>query len=252
MISRIRLNGRALLIGNTTIMTMLLAVGIMLFICINMAVPGYEIYIRDGIGDKRLTVFADISASLAVILLCRGVWLQIRLGADRYFFRLADNKGARMSDIFYYFHPLRAFSAFFYKALLSAVKLPFLLVALFPPLLCFFIVNRLSYEGVSSLVALTLVVGCMLLSLNSVLFYRRVSGLLFLSDYIFISGEYLSFRQIFTFSVMTMKAHAKTLIRLKRSFYGWLLLCILILPAGYVWSYYRQTLAVAAAKFLDG
>ena len=126
-----------------------------------------------------------------------------------------------------------------------------LLLAVLPSILCLVLLGSLTYDGVSFVVALFLAVGGAVLLVNGIALYRRFSALLFLCDYIFIKGEYVSFRQLLSVSLTVMKKEARRLFRLRRSFYGWFMLCTLIFPVGYVWNYYRQTLAVAAAKFLE-
>ncbi len=253
MSSRLRISGRELLIGNMAIMTLFFAVGVMLIMCISMGMMSYEIYLRQSFisfsGDYISAL--DVAVALLLIFAARLVWLQIRLGADRYFFRLAQSKGGKAADIFYYFHPVRALSACLFRLKLAAVKLPALIAAAVPSLLCFLLLNSLSYGGLSSFVALSLAVGGLAFAVNGVLFYRRFTSLFFLADYIFISGEYVSFRQLLSLSSSVMKNESKSLLRLRRSFYGWFMLCIFLFPSGYVWNYYRQTLAVAAAKFLE-
>ena len=249
MASRLRLRGRKLIIGNTALMSLFLSAGIVLILCINMGMLTYEIYLRDKLGTFH--DIADVAVPLLLLFFTRLVWLQIRLGSDRYFFRLAERKGEVPSDIFYYFHPKHAFSLMIYTVKLSLIRILFLVLALLPGFLCFVVINSLSYEGISSLVAISLAAGGVLLFFNGIRFYGKINRLLFLADYIFISGEYVSFRQVVSVSVSAMKGERRNLYRLKRSFYGWFMLCAFVLPFGYVWCYYRQTLAVAAAKFLE-
>ena len=253
MTSILRLKGRRLMIGNTALMTLFFTVGITLITCINMGVLTYEAYLRESLRSfaGTLITVADILLPMLIILLTRLIWLQVRLGADRYYFRLAEEKGGRPSDIFYYFHPLRAAETALFKLKIAFIKLPVLLLAVLPSILCLVLLSSLSYDGVSSLVALFLAVGGAVLLVNGIALYRRFSALLFLCDYIFIKGEYVSFRQLLSVSLSVMKKEARRLFRLRRSFYGWFMLCTLIFPVGYVWNYYRQTLAVAAAKFLE-
>lgn len=253
MTSRLRLKGRNLLIGNTLVMTMFFAVGVMLIMCINMLIMCYETYLRENIITLTAGALSavDIGVSSAVLSASASVWFLIRLGADRFFFRLAEADGGRASDIFYYFNPAKAFEALTFGLRLGFIRLPFLILAVAPSSACFVLLKVLSDEGVSSLVALSLTVGGVLLLVNGIIFYRRFNALLFLCDYIFISGKYISLSQLLSASATVMKKKSRKLFRLKRSFIGWFMLCLFVFPIGYVWNYYRQTLAVAAAKFLE-
>lgn len=249
MSSRLRLRGRRLIIGNTAFMSLFFSVGVMLILCINMGMLAYEIYLRDMLGTFHGA--ADIAVPLFLLFVTRLVWLQMRLGADRYFFRLAENKGGVPGDIFYYFNPGRMLSVLILNTLITFIKIPFIILGFAPAFLCFAFISVLSYEGISVLVAVSLIVGGALFCMNGIFLYRKISSLLFLADYIFISGEFVSLRQLVSVSATVMRGEQRSLFRLKRSFYGWFILCLSVVPIGYVWCYYRQTLAVAAAKFLE-
>lgn len=254
MASRMRLRGRILLLGNSMMMTLFLSVGILLVLCIGWVVPIYEMFLRSSLVStmREYLPLADVSLSLFLIFLYMAVAVHVRMGADRYFLRLSQKKGGSPRDIFYYLHPKRFFSALFFSIRISVLKVFFAASSYSPAVVCLWIVFALSEKGVSLFVALSLFLGGVAFLFSGFIFFRRISTLLFLAEYIFISGEYISFRQIITLSVSGMKGKERLLLRLKRSFIGWFLLCVFILPIGYVWSYYRQTMAVAAAKFLEG
>lgn len=254
MTSKLRLKGRLLLVGSSTMMILFLSVGILLILCVGWAVPVYEMFFRDSlssIAGEYLPV-ADVALSLLFIFICFAVTVQIRMGADRYFLRLSQKKGGSGRDIFYYLHPKRSFSAMCFSLKISAIRIAFFTVSFLPAAICILLVYSLSAEGISLLVALSLSAGSVLFLINGYVFFRRINALLFLAEYIFISGEFFSFRHILSLSASGIKGRERELLRLKRSFIGWFILCIFIVPIGYVWSYYRQTMAVAAAKFLDG
>lgn len=247
MTARLRLKGRELLVGNTVLMHLVLATGIMLVLCVNFSVLIYELFLK-----KEGNLWIDFSVSLLLLMLSSFVCWALRLGTDRFFLRRSQRKGESAADLFCYFHPLRALGAIAFGTGLLALRLFYFLAAFIPFGAAFGLLVFLAQRGVSALVAACLSAGTALLFISGAVFYRGVSALLFLAKYHYICGDCISFRQIIAASCVEMKNRKRLLLRLRRSFYGWFILGLLLLPAGYVWSYYRQTMAVAANEFMDG
>lgn len=253
MTTRLRLKGRILLMDNVILISLLLATTLMLILCTNFFILVYELFLRNRVENLLFsyTPFADIFISLIILAISYTVYWQVRLGTDRYFFRRSQKKGASVSDIFYYFRPCRVMQAVSFCIKMRLLKLLWLCVALFPFVICLLLLIFAAERGVSSLVAFVLAAGSIAFALSGLYFYRGISASLFLAKYHFISGDCLSFRQLVSASQENMKKRKSTLLKLKASFTGWFLLCLLILPVGYVWGYYNQTLAVAAGEFID-
>ncbi len=253
MTSKLRIKGRILLVSNVGLMSLVLATALMLTVCINFSVLIYELFLREAL-EHRFSLYmpvTDMIVSLLLLMLSFSVYWQIRLGADRFFLRRSQKKGAAAGDIFYYFHPLRAFGAFSFCVRLGIIKLACFLVSFMPFGFCIGFLIFVSERGVSALVAAVLACGGVAFFFSGAVFYRSITSSLFLARYHFISGDCLSFKHLISSSQENMKNNRKTLLRLKRSFLGWFLLCLLLFPIGYVWSYYNQTLAVAAAEFIE-
>ncbi|MBQ3136427.1 MAG: hypothetical protein IJB74_02990 [Clostridia bacterium] len=132
------------------------------------------------------------------------------------------------------------------------VKAAVFIFSFFPLSVCSFAVYGFSRHGVSALVCISLMITALCLGINGSFFYSAFYSSYFLCDYYFIEGTYVSFRHLVSCSQKNMKGKHIFLTRLKLSFAGWFILCVFVLPVPYVWSYYSQSLAVAAAEFMKG
>lgn len=254
MVTRLRLKGRILLTDNVILITLLLSTVLMLLFCVNFFVPIYELFLRsraEAVLSSYISL-VDIGVAFVLFGISCVICLQLRLGTDRYFLRQSQKRGSSVADLFYYLRPRRAASAIAFSLRLGLIRALWLAVAAFPCGICLFLLLSASYRGVSYLVAIVLSAGTAAFFLSGLCFYRSMSDSLFLARYHFISGDCLSFRQMISASQEGMKKKKALLLRLRLSFTGWFLLCLLILPAGYVWGYYNQTLAVAAKEFIEG
>ena len=245
MATKLRIKGRMLLIGNTCLLHLILATGVMLILCVNFSVLTYELFLKKS--NSRL---ADFSVSLLLLLLSAAVCWLMHLGTVRFFLRRSQGMGESAADLFRYFNPMRSPGALAFGVGLVAIKIFYFALSIIPFGIIFYILVSALHRGVSALVAAFLAVGCVLLFISSVIFYKSITASLFLCKYHYVCGDCISFRQIITSSFQDMEKRKRLLMRLKGSFGGWFFLSLLILPSGYVWSYYNQTLAVAASEFM--
>ena len=253
MITRLRIKGRILFMNNAVLISLLLSTTVMFLICINFFILVYELFWRNSVRNvlSSYIFLGDAFVALMILGLSSMVCCQVRLGTDRYFLRQSQKKGATATDLFYYFRPRRAFEAMAFCVKYRLLKTVWLVVALFPSVICLAILVYICERGVSSLVALVLSFGDAAFFLSGICFYRNVTASFFLAKYHFIAGDCLSFRQMICVSEESMRKRKSILLRLRLSFSGWFLLCFLLLPIGYVWGYYNQTLAAAADEFIN-
>ena len=254
MVSLYRLKGRALQIDNSLIMMLTFLTGLILLATVNFLPALYRDFVLPLFSFREVifSVTAEFFGALVFLLTSFGFYSSVRLGTKRYLLKKAQKKSPRVNDIFFYFTPKRYFSAFFYSVKTVLVKLSLLLFCTAPSSLCFFSVERFSRQGVSALVCLSLSVTAVCLLVNGVVFYSLLYSSFFLCDYYFIEGTCLNFRHLLSCSQKSMYGKNSLLTRLKLSFAGWFALCLLLLPVPYVWGYYHQSLAVAAAEFMKG
>lgn len=253
MHKKLKIKGAILLSGNVTVMILTLATAVVLILSANFSVLLYDIGMKnrfvEPFGERG--VYIDFAVSLIMLFFCYSIYRRIKLGADRFFLRRAQKKGGSARDIFYYFHPLRAVDATLFSLKLLFLRSALLTVALLPFVLSCALLFNLVKNNVSLIVALGLSVGCIAFLISGTVFYKNMSRSLFLCEYYYIDGNFVSFKNLIGGSQEDMKKQIKTLRRIKNSFSGWFLLCLLIVPIGYVWSYYKQTLALAAASFME-
>lgn len=252
MVSFYRLKGRALQIDNTAIMTLTFFTGAALLVAVNLLPSVYVKLILPAfsVGEGLLSAGIDFSVGAVCLFMALGVYFSVKLGTKRYLLKKALKKKPSSGDIFFYFRPFRFFSAFFYCVGMAAVKAALLAFCFLPSAVCFFTVDRFSRQGVSALVCLAMTVTAVCLAVNGGVFYSLFYSSFFLCDYYYIEGTCLSFRHLISCSQRDMRNKGIILTGLKLSFCGWFALCLLLVPVPYVWGYYNQSLAVAAAEFM--
>lgn len=254
MVSLYRLKGRALQIDNSLIMTLTFFTGFALLVAVNLLPSLYLNLILPvfTVGEGILSVAVDFFAGWLFLATAFGIYSSVRLGVKRYLLKKALKKKPSSRDIFFYFVPMKYFSAFFYCVKITSVRIALLLFCFLPSAVCFVTVDRFSRQGVSALVCLALAVTSVCLAVNGGFFYSLFYSSFFLCDYYFIEGSCLSFRHLISCSQRDMRHKSTLLTGLKLSFCGWFALCLLLVPIPYVWGYYNQSLAVAAAEFMKG
>lgn len=249
MVSVFRLKGRGYTIGNVFLVSLYLFSGIVFLFCFNF-LPEVIFQLTQK-AEPYIKVPAVAMCSLFVLIFGFSVITAIKYGADRFFFRRAQNKGASARDFFYYFKPLENIRLLCFALRLLLIKLLMAAVCFFPSLLCGFILVRLWQSSWSVKVSAVLVLSFAAFFINGIVFFLNFSSLLFLAPYHYIEGTYLNFSNIISMSAFTMEKKRHLLQKLRLSFVGWFALCFLIVPLGYVYAYYKQTLCVAADEFMN-
>lgn len=252
MSSESRLKGRSLLIGAVPLFSLTLAVCLLLIFSLSLMSLVYRSallpYVDNHFG--KYAPYINLFAAAAILLCVIGAYAALKTGSDRYMLKKAENVHAGAKDIFYYFSPRKFFSLLSVSTRLFMIRLCVFLFLNIPTVLCALLLLSLSSSRFSAAVSAVLAAGCAAFFLSSIWFYMKLTSSLFLARYYFIKGEYLNFRHLTASSQNAMKGNIKSLCRLKLSFTGWFLLCILIVPSGYVWGYYRQTLAAGACEIM--
>ncbi len=252
MHTKLRIRGNALISGNVGLLILVLATASVVVLSSNLSVLIYEIIIKvraeEIFGDK--ISFINLAVSSLLSFFTYSIYSQIKLGIHRFFLRRAQKKGGTAGDIFYYFHPLRAVGAISFSLKMLLLKSALLIVSFVPFTVLSVLLSVLLKNDVSALVAACLLVGDLAFLVCGAVFYGNIKSSFFLAKYCFIDGRYISFSHLLASSQQDMKNERKNLLRLKRSFSGWFLLCLTIIPIGYVWSYYNQTMALAGAVFM--
>ncbi len=252
MVSKLRIKGSILLSGNTGLLILTLATAVVIVLSANLSVIVYEVALRHHVhrifGEYENVV--NLVLSFLILVFCLSVYSCVRLGTDRFLLRRAQKKGGTAGDIFYYFHPLRAVGAVSFTFKMLIIKLILVIVSFLPFAVSCILIYNLLKSNVSLLVACFMAVGCLAFFASGIVFYKEITLSFFLAPYYFIEGRYISFSHLVASSQKDMQSTKKALRKLKMSFIGWFLLCAFIFPIGYVWSYYKQTMALAGATFM--
>lgn len=252
MASELRIKGRILINGNITLLTLVLLCFFGIIFFTNLSVFGYETSLMQKVSSfvGRYDTVLHFAVSTLIFFSVFTFYSTVRLGTHRFFLRRAQKKGAAPKDIFYYMHPLRAVGAFFFMLKITLLKLLVLVFALLPFVCSLLLAIYLLNNNVSAIVLAFLLLGSVAFFFSGMIFYYAVSDSLFLAKYYYIEGKYLSFSHIISSSQHDMKNKTSLLRRVKAGFFGWFLLCLLVFPIGYVWSYYNQTMAIVSDNFM--
>ncbi len=253
MPSKIRLKGRSLIMGALTLFTLTLAVSVSLGYSVSLLPQIYRSALLPLVKNSGSSYasYINLFVSVTVLFLSFMSFITLKTGSDRYMLKKAQNVRAGTKDIFYYFIPKQFFSLLYVSCRVFLLRLLLFFLVNTPTLLCLLLLLNLGSKAFSAAVSLVLAAGCSAFFISGIYFYNKLSASLFLMPYYFIKGEFVSFRHLLSSSQNAMRGKTQSLLRLKVSFTGWFLSCLLILPCAYVWSYYNQTMAAYAEEIMS-
>lgn len=248
-ISMIKLRGRGFLIGNMSVLSLLFLSLWAFSVCINIMPEAVtQLLSENSVKIRSLSV---IGVSLGVIAIMLFTFSLSYLGLQRFFLRKAQRKGGRVKDLFFYFLPSESFSAFGFMCRYLLMKLFIYSFCYLPFFSGLLFMLRLLKSSASLSVTVIMLFTVILLFINGSVFSLSAKHSLFLVKYYYISGNYVSFRQLVSNSQREMKKHRKSLLSLELSFVWWFLSCLLVFPLVYVFLYHGQSKAVFAAEIMD-
>lgn len=240
------------LVGKTAVLFVIFSVTVvLLFLTGNFSFIISKIFDISGIFFKTKTAEISVSAVLSVfgILLFLFVYPPFCLGCERWFLLSAKGEKAGIKELFYYFTPdgfSKSISAFLFCSLKKCAAL---ILFLFPAACLFFVLYFSLKEGEISLtISYALIICCLLLLSAGIAFYFFYSSRFFAYYDVIISNEKIKPQSAFEKSLeITEGAYGKICL-FRFSFLPWLLLCMLIFPAFYVWGYYRESKTMLCLK----
>lgn len=252
MTEKIRLKGRGLLIGAVPLSCLSVAVIIMMIVALSLLPLVYINALLPYLNEHLsfMTNYISVAVSLLIIFVIYMSYTAIKMGSDRYMLKKSQGIHADTKDIFFYFGSRGFFSLVTFSIRLFAVKVIIFIFFNIPTILCAVLLVYFSTSAFSAAVSLIIGAGCLAFAVNGVRYYKKATASLFLARFYFIKGEFISFRHLLSSSQNAMKGKEKELMRLKGSFIGWFFSCAFILPIGYVWGYYNQTLAAYADEIM--
>ena len=184
----------------------------------------------------------------ALITLC--LWRPLFLGAQRWFWRLSGGADDTAGGLFYYFSSGRLYGrALLFRILYFLRLLCIALVVFAPAILSYVLLSPEFYAavGLQTPVALTDLWGLpgALAALGLIAFIPW-SLRYCLASYLLVNDPDLTPNQALTLSVKVSRGCRAAYLGLLLTFLGWLLLCLLALPAFFVLPYMLAALAVFA------
>lgn len=248
MIYEIRLKGRQKQGECSAILTMAFFVIVLTAFSLNLIPMVYITTIKPMLSDFRQERVITAILSLVLLIISVAVYSCLSFGADRFMLKRAENTIAGAGDIFYYFAPKRFFSLCVFSFKLGSFKILIFILLSLPFIFCTFILYTLSVSGFSALVCWVFGAFSLVFLFLAIGTFSKINDTFFLVRYRFIRGDYLNFRHLLAQSQQDMSDKIAKLRRLKGSFTGWFLLCLLVIPIPYVWCYYRQTKACFAVS----
>lgn len=141
------------------------------------------------------------------------------------------------------FLPRRAFAGVLLGLALAAIRVgiaaAFLLL---PSAACALLALRAALRPMSLPVLITLAGAAALSLLVGAVFAAYAVQYYSCASYYFAACPGISVRAALNMSRSNMRGRCLSMLMFKLSFLPWLLPCVLIFPAGYVWAYYKQSL----------
>ncbi len=189
--------------------------------------------------------------SVLVFLLAFSLMSLLGKGIIRFYFRKAQGRIGDAADLFFYFSPKRIFVCLAFSVRLRALKTAFALFVYAPFVISLFRVSYDLQRGASVKSCGVLFLGVILFLLSGTAFYFKLSSLIFLCPYYFVSDSYDGFLKAVKASAEIMKKRGSSLLKLKLSFWRWHLMSVFLLPLSYARGRCNQTLALAAEEFMS-
>lgn len=194
--------------------------------------------------SNRLNTVKIVSAIMGTVLFLLVV-PTIKLGCERWFLMTASGEEPRLKELFFYFSASgvrKSVGAFLFCAFHKTAAL---VLFLFPSV-CLSGVLYFSFgEGeISLFISYAFLVSIIFLFVSGLIFYFIYTARYFAYYPVIVSNEAISPSVAFEKSVgMTCDAYRKICF-FRLSFIPWLILCLMIIPAFYVWGYYKESKAM--------
>ena len=198
---------------------------------------------------RSLSPAALLTAFIGVLLtLC--LWSPLCLGVQRWFWRLSGGADDTVGGLFHYFSSGRLYGrALLFQILLFFRLLLTALAAFAPAIISYLLVSPEFYTAIG---AQTPVIVTELWSLPGAFAALGLIAFIpwalryYLASYLLINDPALTPGQALTLSVKASRGSRAAFLGLLLTFFGWLLLCLLALPAFFVLPYISAARAVFA------
>lgn len=178
--------------------------------------------------------------------------LAFRSGVDRYYLLTAQGNRVGAKDVFFYLRGKRIFTValFYFNYFLRKL---FVFLFCFSPVVISMLLLLYYIEkgGASLAVSVTALFVTVLFFLNSLVFFVRFNSLFFVARYCFASGNFSSYRQLFSFSYKCIDGKRRKVFLKKISFIPLFMCCIFLIPITFVRNLYAGTMAELAKDLMN-
>lgn len=180
------------------------------------------------------------------------IFCALRSGSDRYYLLKTEKAGVKGRELFYFLRPSALAGTFVFYLNYYLRKLLYIVLCFLPCVgAVLFLFYYLEYGRASLAVSVVLSASAAVFLVNGIIYYFRFSSLLFVSRYLFASGNFTSWRKLFLFSAGCVEGKRGVILKQKLKLTGWFLSCILVFPASFVQNYYRETMAGLAKALME-
>lgn len=184
---------------------------------------------------------------LLLLLFCA-----FRSGSDRYYLKKAAGLSSGGKDVLYYLRGRNILSLVSFYLCLYSVKLILFLLSFLPFFTALYFALGVGPKHNMSLAVFKIgLLLCAALFVHGAVLFVRLNSFLFPARYCFVTGNFKSISRLISFSYLCMQGNRKRVFRRKLSFIPWFLSCVFLLPAGFVRSYYNQSMADIAADLIE-
>lgn len=249
--AKTKLKGRELLIGNNSGAVLLLVMGVLAAVFLGSLPAVAELVLRlDDVGGrlaaswKYLPGTVGMALSLlfifSAILLMSPLWL----GREAWFLRGAMGKKQNSPAAKYWFKPGRAFKAAGLFLALRILKACWHTALAAPgAAVVAGALYKLFNGGIEWNVFAVMAIGGLLIMITGLAFSITAVQRYFLGSFIIAWNPEIGIRNALKKSAFLMDGQCFKTAVFKLSFFPWFVLCLLILPVGHVWPYYKQSCA---------
>lgn len=257
-ISRIKITGKQMLMGDGVRAAILMCVTFALAAALGLITAGVNFIIGSrSVAGKLSSVYENlpgivrIAACVLLLIVTALVIFPLKVGRSAWFLSPALGIKRHYSRVMYWLKPSKALRSAGYVAALGCIKAFWALIFLSPGL---FLFGGTVYSAVTQKYELNLLIavcgGSFALLLVGIGFFSVMLQRYFLVIPILVKDPGISFTKAVRLSGDLMNGNCLRTAKMKWSFFFWFLSCLLILPAIYVIPYYRQTCACCQADLM--
>lgn len=203
-------------------------------------------------GIENLKIPFVIAVSLIVCLISVPAVIPLKFGKEIWFFENAKKNRLKVRKIFAFYKRGSFFKSIRLTFTLFFTKLLFFLLFILPGAALSGCLWYSLYRGISETMLILLCSGIALTLFCGLFFFFVFSQRYSLSYILFYENFSLKPREAIKLSCKITDDRCFELAKLKLSFFLWFLTCLLIIPAFYVYPYYKMTFAVKQVNILSG